>query len=56
MISYNDLPLPADLVINVNYDVDIAYKRFYTRKFRKRSYFIEFIEPDMFYGREEKFI
>lgn len=51
---YNDLPLPADLVINnFDYDVDISYRGSYTRKFRKRSYFIEFIEPDFFMsGRE----
>lgn len=51
---YNDLPLPADLVINnFKYDVDISYRGSYTRKFRKRSYFIEFIEPEVFLeGRE----
>lgn len=46
---YNDLPLPADLVIDDrNYDIDIAYRGSYTRKLRKRSYFIEFIEPDLY--------
>ena len=51
---YNDLPLPADLIIdNVKYDVDISYRGSYTRKFRKRSYFIEFIEPDLFMGGRE---
>ena len=37
---YNDLPLPADLIIdNVKYDVDISYRGSYTRKFRKKVLF-----------------
>lgn len=51
---WNDLPLPANLVIDDTiYDVDIAYRGSYTRAFRKRSYFIEFIEPKMFDGGRE---
>ena len=37
----------------VTYDVDLAYRGSYTRKFRKRSYRIEFIEPEIFSGARE---
>lgn len=51
---WNDLPLPATLhTSNSTFDIDIAYRGSYTRTFRKRSYFIEFIEPDMFDGSRE---
>ncbi|GIO28085.1 inner spore coat protein H [Ornithinibacillus bavariensis] len=51
---WNDLPLPANLIIDKSiYDIDISYRGSYTRPFRKRSYFIEFIEPDMFNGGRE---
>ncbi|WP_318617106.1 CotH kinase family protein [Sporosarcina sp. YIM B06819] len=46
---WNDEPVPANLQIDgVTYDIDIAYRGSYTRKFRKRSYRIEFIEPKVF--------
>jgi spore coat protein H len=44
-------PIPAYLKVdNVTYDIDIAYRGSYTRKFRKRSYWIEFIDPKRFFG------
>lgn len=51
---WNDEPVPASLRIeNFIYDVDVAYRGSYTRKFRKRSYRIEFIDPKMFSGARE---
>ncbi len=51
---WNDVPLPAKLIFrDTTYDIDIAYRGSYTREFRKRSYFIEFIEPEMFEGSRE---
>ncbi len=51
---WNDEPVPASLKIEGNiYDVDIAYRGSYTRKFRKRSYRIEFIDPKIFSGARE---
>ena len=51
---WNDEPVPASLTIEgLLYDVDIAYRGSYTRKFRKRSYRIEFINPKMFSGARE---
>lgn len=44
-----DDPVPAYLEIeNTIYDIDISYRGSYTRNFRKRSYRIEFIEPERF--------
>jgi spore coat protein H len=51
---WNDDPVPASLKVDgVTYDVDLAYRGSYTRKFRKRSYRIEFIEPETFSGARE---
>ena len=51
---WNDDPVPASLKVDdVTYDVDIAYRGSYTRKFRKRSYRIEFIDPETFSGARE---
>lgn len=44
-------PIPAYLKLeNDIYDIDIAYRGSYTRKFRKRSYWIDFIKPEKFFG------
>jgi spore coat protein H len=46
---WNNDPVPANLnAEGVTYDVDIAYRGSYTRKFRKRSYRVEFIDPPIF--------
>ena len=51
---WNNDPVPAYLKVeDVTYDVDIAYRGSYTRKFRKRSYRIEFIDPKTFSGARE---
>lgn len=51
---WNNDPVPADLLYTGDtYDVDIAYRGSYTRKFRKRSYHIVFIDPSSFYGARE---
>lgn len=51
---WNDDPVPANLLYkNENHDIDIAYRGSYTRKFRKRSYHIVFINPSSFYGARE---
>ncbi|QTD42960.1 CotH kinase family protein [Sporosarcina sp. Te-1] len=51
---WNDEPLPADLKIeDTIYDIDIAYRGSYTRKFRKRSYRIEFIHPEFYEDARE---
>ncbi|WP_342506586.1 CotH kinase family protein [Sporosarcina sp. FSL K6-2383] len=51
---WNDDPVPASLQVEgTTYDVDIAYRGSYTRKFRKRSYRIEFIDPKTFSGARE---
>ncbi|CAH0295782.1 Inner spore coat protein H [Peribacillus sp. Bi96] len=43
-------PIPAYLKVeNDIFDIDIAYRGSYTRKFRKRSYWIDFIEPERFF-------
>lgn len=48
---WSDDPIPANLKVeNDNYVIDIAYRGSYTRKFRKRSYWIDFIEPERFFG------
>lgn len=48
---WSDNPIPAYLKVgNDTYDIDMAYRGSYTRKFRKRSYWIEFIEPERFFG------
>ncbi|MDV6378109.1 CotH kinase family protein [Sporosarcina sp. GW1-11] len=50
----NNDPVPADLVFNNHiYDIDIAYRGSYTRKLRKRSYHMVFINPSSFYGARE---
>jgi spore coat protein H len=42
----SDNPVPAYLQMeDITYDIDIAYRGSYTRKFRKRSYWIEFVKP-----------
>jgi spore coat protein H len=47
-------PVPASLKVeNVKYDIGIAYRGSYTRKFRKRSYRIEFNHPKLFSGARE---
>lgn len=47
----SDTPVPAYLQVEgVIYDVDIAYRGSYTRKFRKRSYQIEFVKPSTYSG------
>lgn len=41
-----DVDVPARLeVSNENYDVKISYRGSYTRKFKKRSYMVNFIDP-----------
>ncbi|MCZ2260001.1 CotH kinase family protein [Sporosarcina sp. G11-34] len=51
---WNNDPVPADLIVDGSkYDIDIAYRGSYTRKFRKRSYRIEFITPKFFSGVRE---
>ncbi|NYF24940.1 CotH kinase family protein [Sporosarcina sp. JAI121] len=51
---WNNEPVPADLIVEgVTYDIDIAYRGSYTRKFRKKSYRVEFIDPKMFSGARE---
>ncbi|MFJ7936751.1 CotH kinase family protein [Sporosarcina sp. NPDC096371] len=51
---WNNDPVPADLMAEgVTYDIDLAYRGSYTRKFRKRSYRIEFINPKVFSGGRE---
>lgn len=48
---WNDNPVPAFLQVgDIYYDVDICYRGSYTREFRKKSYFIEFIKPETFFG------
>lgn len=49
-LMYDD-SIPAYLKVdNVTYDIDIGYRGSYTRKFRKRSYLIDFVDPKRFYG------
>lgn len=51
---WNNEPVPAYLMVEgITYDIDIAYRGSYTRKFRKRSYRIEFIDPKLFSGARE---
>ena len=51
---WNDEPVPAYMKVeDVMYDIDISYRGSYTRKFRKKSYRIEFIDPKTFYGGQE---
>ncbi|MCP3762279.1 CotH kinase family protein [Domibacillus sp. A3M-37] len=48
---WSDHPVPAYLKVeNTLYDIDIAYRGSYTRKFRKRSFWIEFVDPNRFSG------
>lgn len=48
---WSDYPVPAYLQVEKNlYDIDIVYRGSYTRKFRKRSFLIEFIDPNRFSG------
>jgi spore coat protein H len=51
---WNDSPVPASLKVNnVTYNIDIAYRGSYTRKFPKKSYRIQFIRPSFFSGSRE---
>lgn len=51
---WNNDPVPAFLnTEGISYDIDIAYRGSYTRKFRKRSYRIDFIDPKIFAGARE---
>lgn len=51
---WSDNPIPAYLKVGENsYDIDMAYRGSYTRKFRKRSYWVEFIEPERFFGAQK---
>lgn len=51
---WSDNPIPAYLKVeNNSYDIDMAYRGSYTRKFRKRSYWIDFIEPERFFGAQK---
>ncbi|NRD76717.1 CotH kinase family protein [Bacillus sp. BRMEA1] len=51
---WNDDPVPGYLTVeNKIYDVDIAYRGSYTREFRKKSYWLDFIEPEEFNGSRE---
>ncbi|WP_342515093.1 CotH kinase family protein [Sporosarcina sp. FSL K6-1522] len=51
---WNDDPVPADLKVgDTTYDVDIAYRGSFTRKLRKKSYRIEFINPKSFCDARE---
>lgn len=46
---WNDDPVAAYMKVEgTMYDIDISYRGSYTRKFRKKSYRIEFIDPKMF--------
>ncbi|MGX9135182.1 CotH kinase family protein [Rummeliibacillus sp. JY-2-4R] len=47
---FNDYTVPATLKVeNTSYPIEIGYRGSYTRKFRKRSYTIDF-EEESFYG------
>lgn len=49
-----DNPVPAYLFFNKNkFDVDIAYRGSHTRKYKKKSYRIQFINPRRFEGSRE---
>ncbi|OCA82844.1 CotH kinase family protein [Pseudobacillus wudalianchiensis] len=51
---WNDDPVPAYMVIkNDLCDIDIAYRGSYTREFRKRSYQIDFIDPETYLGARQ---
>ncbi|MCM3117099.1 CotH kinase family protein [Neobacillus sp. MER 74] len=51
---WNDMPVPAYLTVEEKtYDIDISYRGSYTREFRKKSYWIDFIKPKRFYGYRE---
>ena len=51
---WNNDPVPASLKVEDDkYDIGIAYRGSYTRKFRKRSYRIEFNTPKLFSGARE---
>ncbi len=44
---WSDTPVSAYLKVkNITYTIDIAYRGSYTRKFRKRSFRIEFVNPN----------
>lgn len=48
---WSDDTVPAYLKVNnVTYDIDIAFRGAYTRDFLKKSYSIEFINPDRYDG------
>ncbi|MEH7334780.1 CotH kinase family protein [Neobacillus drentensis] len=47
----SDTTVPACLQVgDTDYEVDICYRGSYTRKFRKKSYMIKFIQPRAFSG------
>lgn len=47
----NDKSIVAKLKVeNTTHDITIAYRGSYTRKFRKRSYMIDFDNPEKFFG------
>lgn len=51
---WSDAPVPAYIEVeNVTYDIDISYRGSYTRKFRKKSYWIDFVKPRRFSGSRE---
>lgn len=51
---WSDKPVPGYLKAEgKNYEINISYRGSYTRKFKKKSYWIEFIEPNSFYGNRE---
>lgn len=51
---WNDMPVPAFLKVEENtYDIGISYRGSYTRKFRKKPYLIQFVEPRYFNGYRE---
>lgn len=46
-----DNPVPAKLLVDsITYNIKIAYRGDYTRKFRKRSYMIDFDDAEKFLG------
>jgi spore coat protein H len=51
---WDDQPVPAYLKVeNATYDIDIAYRGSYTRKFKKKSYWVEFVSPPRYAGARE---
>jgi spore coat protein H len=51
---WNYMTVPAYLKVGKKtYDIDISYRGAYTREFRKKSYWIDFISPRRFNGYRE---